>query len=44
MGVKQEDSISATLFSIFINDVAEEVKKTKVGLNLNQNKNKQEPA
>ena len=36
MGVKQGDSISATLFSIFINDLADEIKKTKVGLILNQ--------
>ena len=31
------DSISATLFAIFINDLAEEIKNTKVGLNLNEN-------
>ena len=36
IGVKQGDSISATLFSIFINDLAEEIKATKVGINLNE--------
>ena len=41
VGVKQGDSISATLFSIFINDLAEEIKATKIGLNLHENlKNK----
>ena len=36
IGVKQGDNISATLFSIFINDLAEEVKATKVGINLTE--------
>ena len=36
IGVKQGDTISATLFSIFINDLAEEIKATKVGINLNE--------
>ena len=35
IGVKQGDSISATLFSIFINDLAKEVKNSNIGLNLN---------
>ena len=37
IGVKQGDSISATLFSIFINDLAKEIKNTKIGLNLGKN-------
>ena len=37
IGVKQGDSISATLFSIFINDLAKEIKNTKIGLNLGEN-------
>ena len=37
IGVKQGDNISATLFSIFINDLAEQIKETKVGLYLNEN-------
>ena len=37
VGVKQGDSISATLFSIFINDLAKEIKETKIGLTLNKN-------
>ena len=37
IGVKQGDCISATLFAIFINDLAEEIKQTGVGLNLNLN-------
>ena len=36
IGVKQGDNISATLFSVFINDLAEEVKNTKVGINLTE--------
>ena len=36
IGVKQGDSISATLFAIFINNLADEIKKTGVGLNLNE--------
>ena len=37
IGVKQGDNISATLFSIFINDLAEEIKETKIGIHLNEN-------
>ena len=37
IGVKQGDSISATLFAIFINDLAEEIKASKIGINLNEN-------
>ena len=37
IGVKQGDCISATLFALFINDLAEEIKQTGVGLNLNLN-------
>ena len=36
IGVKQGDNISAMLFSIFINDLAEEIKNTKVGINLTE--------
>ena len=36
IGVKQGDNISATLFSVFINDLAEEIKNTKVGINLTE--------
>ena len=36
IGLKQGDSISATLFSIFINDLAEEIKSSGIGLNLNE--------
>ena len=32
IGVKQRDNISATLLSIFINELAEQIKKTKVGI------------
>ena len=35
--MKQGDNISATLFSIFINDLAEEIKATKIGINLAEN-------
>ena len=35
--IKQGDCISATLFSIFINDLAEEIKNTKVGIDLTEN-------
>ena len=35
--MKQGDNISATLFSIFINALAEEIKATKIGLNLTEN-------
>ena len=36
IGVKQGDNISAILFSIFINDLAEEIKATKVGIRLTE--------
>ena len=36
IGVKQGDNISATLFSVFINDLAEEIKNTKVGISLTE--------
>ena len=36
IGVKQGDNISATLFSIFINDLAEEIKATNIGIKLNE--------
>ena len=36
IGVKQGDNISATLFSIFINDLAEEIKATGIGLDLTE--------
>ena len=35
IGVKQGDTISATLFAIFINNLAEEIKNSGVGLELN---------
>ena len=35
IGVKQGDSISATLFAIYINDLAIEIKDTNIGINLN---------
>ena len=35
IGVKQGDSISATLFAIFINNLAEEIKQSEVCLELN---------
>ena len=34
VGVKQGDCISATLFAIYINDLAKEIKNCKVGINL----------
>ena len=37
IGVKQGDCISSTVFSIFINDLAEEIKATKVGVDLTEN-------
>ena len=36
MGVKQGDCISATLFSIYINDLANEIKDSKIGINLTE--------
>ena len=35
MGVKQGDSISATLFALFINDLALEIKNSQIGIELN---------
>ena len=37
VGVKQGDSISAKLFSICINDLAQEIKETNIGIHLTQN-------
>ena len=37
IGVKQGDCISATLFAIFINDLAQEIKDSSIGINLNEN-------
>ena len=39
IGVKQGDCISATLFAIFINDLATEIKESGVGINLNEHLN-----
>ena len=33
VGVHQGENISATIFSICINDLAEQIKETKVGIN-----------
>ena len=35
IGVKQGDSISATLFAIYINDLVKEIRDANVGINLN---------
>ena len=37
IGVKQGDCISATLFAIFINDLAQEIKDSNIVINLNDN-------
>ena len=37
LGVKQGDTISPTLFSIFINDLAKELKDSNLGVSLNEN-------
>ena len=39
IGVKQGDCISATLFAIFINDLATEIKDSGIGINLNEHSN-----
>ena len=36
-GVKQGDTISATLFAVYINDLAHEIRNTGIGLELNDN-------
>ena len=39
IGVKQGDSISATLFAIYINDLVKEIRDSNVGINLNTDSN-----
>ena len=36
IGVKQGDSISATLFAIYINDLAEEIRRSGLGVELDE--------